>query len=71
MDAEILFSLAHWLMLEKCRQVGIDPSGSHCEKLPRRQGERAYRIVKDDTNRTFMQVTLRKAHGHPRHYQNE
>lgn len=62
MDRDILFSLANWLMLQKCKEVEIDPSGSHCENPRGRNGERVYTLVKDGSDRPFMQVTFRKAH---------
>lgn len=61
-DATILKSLANWLMLEKCKEVGIDPSGSYILNPRRQNGERVYTLVKDGADRPFMQVTLKKAH---------
>lgn len=61
MDAAILKNLAHWLMLEKCKEVSINPSGSHLEHPRVRNGERTYTLVKDDSNRPFMQVTFSKS----------
>lgn len=62
MESEILFSLANWFMLQKAKEAGIDPSGSHCEHPRGRKGERVYTLVKDGSDRPFMQVTFKKAH---------
>lgn len=60
MDATILKNLANWLMIEKCKETGIDPSGSHVEHPRGRNGERVYTLVKTDSTRPFMQVTFHK-----------
>lgn len=62
MDREIMFSLANWLMLQKCKEVEINPSGSHCQAVRGRNGERVFTLVKTDSDRPFMQVTFKKAH---------
>lgn len=62
MDRQIMFSLANWLMLEKSKEVGIDPSGSHCKAVRAKNGERVFTLVKTDSDRPFMQVTFKKAH---------
>ena len=61
-DKKILHSLANWLMLEKCKEAGIDPSGSYTRHPRGRKGERVYTLVKTDSDRPFMQVTFKKAH---------
>lgn len=54
-----LMILANWLMLEKCKEVDIDPSNSYVRK-PKQQkrGEHTYTLVKADSDRPFMQVTF-------------
>lgn len=58
MEREILKNLANWLMLEKCKEVGIDPSGSYCDSPRSNKGERTFTLVKTDSDRPFMQVTF-------------
>lgn len=61
MNDAILKNLANWMMLEKCKEVEIDPSGSHVEHPRGRNGERTYTLVKTDSDRPFMQVTFTKS----------
>lgn len=60
MDTAILKNLANWLMLEKCKELAIDPSGSHVEHPRGRNGERVYTLTSDSSDRPFMQVTFTK-----------
>lgn len=62
MNAEILKNLANWLMLEKCKEVGLNPSGTHVNYPPfQERGERTYCLWKDGSpDRPFMQVTFTK-----------
>lgn len=62
MNAEILRNLANWLMLEKCKEIGLDPSGSWVNQPPYgKRGERTFALWQEGNNdRPIMQVTFTK-----------
>lgn len=65
-DEKVMRSLAHWLMLEKCRDVNINPSGTYCEQAKNTNGKRVFRLIKQgDINHIVMEVVL-KASNAPR-----
>lgn len=61
---EILFNLALIDSLTFCKTHGIDPSGTHLVKYPRRF---VYALVKDETGTAILTTTFRK-HSVPEHY---
>lgn len=55
---KILLNLANIHLLEYCRQMGIDPSGSYVRKM--RRGY-VYGLCNQSDDRVFAQVTFKKS----------
>ena len=62
MNTDILKNLANWLMLEKCKEVGLDPSGTHINVPPyQKRGERTFALWQEGNSaKPLMQVTFTK-----------
>lgn len=54
---QILLNLANIYLLEYCKQMGIDPSGSYVKKMVRGY---VYGLCNQDDHKPFVQVTFKK-----------
>lgn len=54
---EILLNLANIHLLQFCKEQGIDPSGSHVEKIGRGF---AYNLISDETGNAFVGLIFHK-----------
>lgn len=54
---DILLNLANVLLLQYCKEEGIDPSGSHVKKTDRGY---VFGLANDSDERVFVQVTFTK-----------
>lgn len=54
---ERLQNLAHVMLLKTCKELNIDPSGTHCIKYPRKF---IYALVQDETGKAIINVTIHK-----------
>ena len=54
-----LQNLANTHAINKCKELNIDPSGTHIYKYPRKQ---TYSLVKDETGKAIITITFYTSH---------
>lgn len=73
MDTQILNNLANWMMIEKCKELGIDCSNTYVQRqmVAQRNRQRLYWLANYETKRPVMQIVFSKSQAPQYNYSRE